>query len=725
MPSSLIMLLLLLITAVAGLLLLRLFAPLRALRPLDAAFAGVTLGVLLLGWLALLLAELDRFALFNLQALWLGAALLLAGGVWWRGRGKGDGTAVRLPGASPARHGWPLPARWDRWLQAGLLVWFAGVLVLFWRPHEYILGGADAGVYVSLGAEIAGHGGFRIMDEALAALDPAVRSAFLRPLPANPVAPAYLFPGFYVTDPAAGQIVPQFYPLHPVWQAAGYAFAGSPLRGAETALLFSGLWLALASLAIVLLGWELGGWPAALLLAAAVPITALQVWFARYPTTEALTQYLIWSGLWAMWLWLDGRRPASLWAFLAGTAFGSVFLVRIDILILLPLLALFLFGLWYRGWRRADTWFALPLIVLVAHSFLHGLLWSAPYFYEHVGLGLRLLWVNWWIPLFGALAAAALLGAAWAVRRRGRDFARYRRPLLLVAAGAFLAFALYSWFVRPYTGVAVLRPDLYSETELLITNHENFLRLGWYLALPGIWLGVAGICWLIWRVEGKTAVLVALGVTFTIVYLWNVRANPHQVYVMRRYVPAVVPFFLLAAAYLLSRLALLRPRASWPRGAPQTIALLLGLAWLAGLTWSARGFVSQVDYDGLLAQVAALEAELPTEAILLFNDQSPVGQGDFWGTPLRFLFGHEAYTIRDPLILEGDALAQTIEVWQNNGRAVVWFGDPAWLIAQGFTFRERPFTIASQRLESSYERKPQQVIYETWPFRVAILDPAP
>ena len=41
---------------------------------------------------------------------------------------------------------------------------------LYFRPHESIMGGADAGVYVSLGAEIAQHGSFRLVDEALAAL---------------------------------------------------------------------------------------------------------------------------------------------------------------------------------------------------------------------------------------------------------------------------------------------------------------------------------------------------------------------------------------------------------------------------------------------------------------------------------------------------------------------------------------------------------------------------
>ena len=102
-----------------------------------------------------------------------------------------------------------------------------------------------------------------------------------------------------------------------------------------------------------------------------------------------------------------------------------------------------------------------------------------------------------------------------------------------------------------------------------------------------------------------------------------------------------------------------------------------------------------------------------------------MSQGDFWGTPLTYIFGHDAYTIRDAAILEGPLLAETIEIWQNNGRSVVWFGDPAWLVAQGFAFQEKTFAISSRRLESSYVAKPQQVIQETWNFQAALLNPAP
>ena len=35
-------------------------------------------------------------------------------------------------------------------------------------------------------------------------------------------------------------------------------------------------------------------------------------------------------------------------------------------------------------------------------------------------------------------------------------------------------------------------------------------------------------------------------------------------------------------------------------------------------------------------------------AVLLFNDQSPVGQGDIWGTPLKFVYDHNVFSLRRP-----------------------------------------------------------------------------
>lgn len=687
---------------------------------LPWAFAALTLGIIGMGWLALLLAELGLFSAGTviMLAAVLGIGLL----IWPRPPAAG-----REPEVQPQAGD-----RWAIWEVAMLVVWLAAALWLFFRPHEYIQGAADAGVYVSLGAEIAQHGGFRVVDDALAALSPEMRAAVLRPLPNTPFAASYYLPGFYVTDAAAGRLTPQFYPLHPVLQAMVFGLAGGGEHGVRAALTLTGLWILLGTLAVYLTARDAGGPVAGALALAGLSLSALQVWFGRYPTSEALTQFLLWAGIWSGGRWLAERRPGALWAFTAGCAFGAVFLVRIDSLILLPIFAVVLLWRWLRGWRRVDSWFAIPFVALVAHSLLHGHFFSAPYFYETVGYGFSLLRRLWPFLLAGLVGLGLVL--LWLPRRVGRFRApeQAQRLVLYLLLSAWIVYALYGWFLRPELNATTLRPDIFSAGEIPVTNHENWIRLGWYLTPLGIWLGVLGGGLMLWRVNRRTVLVLALGLMFSGVYLWNISANPHHVYVMRRYVPAVVPFFTLGAAYLLGHIGF--RRVDWDAVSPATLrrgpypagailAAAVAVVWLAGVGWAARGFVGQVDQAGLVAQVDGLAAGLPPGAVLLFNDQAPVGAGDFWGTPLRFVYGYDVFALRETPEAVSAALVNSIESWQNMGRPVIWVGATDWLDEQDLAYTTTQVTLETKRLESSYEVKPQRIIPVTTQLMMSYIEP--
>jgi hypothetical protein len=93
----------------------------------------------------------------------------------------------------------------------------------------------------------------------------------------------------------------------------------------------------------------------------------------------------------------------------------------------------------------------------------------------------------------------------------------------------------------------------------------------------------------------------------------------------------------------------------------------------------------------------------------LFNDQSPVGEGDIWGTPLRFIYGFDVFALRLPPDTIAPMLVETVKTWQNSGRPVIWIGPSDWLDAQGFEYRAETATVSRRRLESSYENKPYRV----------------
>lgn len=736
-----------------GILALRRLAPAPSvLRPLERQFAALSLGLALTGWLAFLLAQLGIFSLPLLAVLWLAATLALA----FVAR-----RALLAPTPTP-----PEPSTSHHLEHALILLWIPVALWLFLRPHEAILGAADAGVYVSLAAQIARHGSILIQDTSLAQLDPALHAAILRPIPDATLTPSYLFPGFNVANAAAGAIIPDFFHFHATWQAVAYALghaiggATRPLIAVQSALLMPGLWALLGALAVYLSAYRLLQGAAfasrqritlfAALALAALSLSAIQVWFARYPVAETLSQYLLWTALWAFSAWLGNRRPLALWGLLAALSFGLLLLTRIDMIFVLALPALA--AVWrlsrrfdHRSERAAmggeQLWFYIPLALLVLHATLHAAFISRPYFNRILGYGEQLLLRTWPVLL---LALPIVLLAAWLALRRpagpgpgtfhrlkdnlyGHLHGRVRSPLLALLALALVALAAYAWFLRPVYGPLPSYSEWYDGQTITLTDRENLVRLGWYLSPYGIWLAIAGAALMVWRANRRTLPVLLVGLFFTILYIWRIQANPHQIYVMRRYVPAVVPFFTVAAAYLLFWLATRRWPATRPRAAHVSLAtaLLLGLLWLAAIAWSARGFVTRVDYHGLTAQLTRLDHQLAPNSILLFNDPNPITQGDTVGAALHFFFEHDVYSLRQPTAIDDALLAKSIEDWHNSGRTVYWVGAPDTLQRLGIAYETTPAQLTAQALEGSYDHKPTRIIPLTWNLPLNRLQPAP
>lgn len=679
----------------------------------ERLLASLALGLAVIGWLAFFLAEIGLFSLRLLVGSW-GLLLLLLLVTAYRRRlftrslpvmKLGDDERPLLPF---------FPTTLPSWVEyVALGVWLIVASWLFLRPHQYFLGGADAGVYVNTAAHIAQTGHILIEDQTLAELDPALYPAFLRERRAGEGTGYYLFPGFNVSDETPGTIIPDFFHLHPVWQAIAYA-----LSGLQAALLLPGLWALLASLSVYLLLRQTAGWPVALLALIGLSLNALQVWFARYPVTESLTQYLLWTGLWALGAWLANRAPRPLWGVLAGMTLGQVLLVRIDTLFLLALPVLVAgWLLLSRGWRRDDLYFFVPFALLTAHALLHAALISTPYAYRIIYYIVGTLRRFWLIPLLLLLAGSLLLLLLLRYRDLLRHLHRRRALLLGMAAGVILLLGLYGWFLRPLLGQTSSYVDWYGGQTVLLTDHQNLQRLGWYFSPWGVWLGILGAALLLWHVSSKTVAMVGIGLFFSLLYLWRIQATPHQVYAMRRYVPVTLPFFTVAAAYLLGFLG--RQGAL----ALRLLALVLTFLWLGGLAWSAQGFITQVDNEQLPAEVAALAAHFEENSVVIFNDQTPVSLGDLLGTPLDFLYGHDVFTLREPAALDGSALRHQIARWQAAGRDVYWIGPPAPLAEHGLTLAgEQTDTITFSYLENSYEHKPVRLIPAKWVLSLARIE---
>jgi 4-amino-4-deoxy-L-arabinose transferase-like glycosyltransferase len=694
----------------------------RAANIIEWLLAATTLGILGIGWVALLLAELGRFSLLALGAIWAVAVVLLgwlairrsALRAWqeWLVAGKPTG----LTDLTASTHALP------RWELGILAAWLIAACVLFFRPHEFVVGGADAGVYVNLGASIARSGSIVLHDPLLASFGKALEPALLRALPAPEYTPYYYLPGFYVPDAPPGQIIPQFYPLYPVWQAVSYTLGQAPAE-----LHITGLWAVLACLAAYVFVRRLWGWKAALLALGTLSLTGLQVWFARYPTSEMLTQYLFLVGAWAFTVWTTEERSHAVWPALAGAALGQLFLTRIDVFPFLAVLPLvFIWRRWDARAQRQDLWFYALFILLVAHSLVHGLWQSAPYFFNQIGFQTYMLGANqrYTLPLLVTVVASLILLVVLdrdpAMRGRLAEWLRHHRvawslPLALIVIG----LAIYGYFVRPQVGQMTVHAYWYAGGSIPNLDYENLLRLGWYFTPFGVMLAAASVALMIVLEDyRRTAFFLGVGLFFSVFYLWRIQINPHQVYAMRRYVPEVVPFLVICVAWALNWVYEGRTRL-W-----RTAGVVLAAAWVVALGMSARGLISHVDFRGLAGQVEQLNATFQPNSVIIYYDPTPVGLGDLFGTPLRFLYGHDVVVIRNMERLDQAAFRQLVSKWRTDGRTLYWVtpdGDFKWPLAVGQARELLRWPTRAKMLEPTYERRPGKFVTLEWWQKISVL----
>lgn len=653
------------------------------MEPLAFGAVSFLLGVGVVGSVGFIGAEIGLFIFWGVPI-----ALTLIGSVWLHRR-------EMLPKMTFSFA--------PNWVYGLVAVWTVWAILLFFRPHQFLLGAADAGVYINHASEIAANGRILINPDPILAAHPEAGDLFLRELEESSVAPYYLLPGFYAFNKTADPISPQFYHLHPVLQAVPMSLLPQGAARAQAGLLLTGLFGLAGALVVCLMVREVAGWPAALLALAGMSSNALQIWFVRYPTTESLSQFLLWSGIWGAGMWLGKRPFPRLRAAVGGIGFGLFFLTRIDAVLIVPVLVALALWVWlFDGQLAAKAHFFVPAFGLFAYSLLHGYFQSRHYFLELYGLGFAILRQSPLLVVAGVAVTIFVLVLLYVNRNRLEQLLRFRRQVLLLGVVLFATFILFNGAIRPFITDPILWTDPFSTGQIPILNHENLLRLGWYLSPVGIVLGTVGVCWMIWRMERETAVLLGVTLTFTLIYIWNIRANPHQIYTMRRYVPAVMPLFVVGTAVLLGHLW--QQRGQWQR----PVAALLAVIWLGGFAWSARGFVTQVDYANLPPQLDALNATFAPNSVILFNDQAPIGQGDILGTPLRFLYGHTTYSLRtvdDSTMVQ---LQSLIDGWQRIGKTVYLIHVPTnqtEFLPSDMTYLET-YTLETSRLEFSYERKP-------------------
>jgi hypothetical protein len=480
----------------------------------EALLLAAILGIGLLAWAGLALADAGRYSLPAAVALAVAATAAVAV-LAWRARGRPRLVADR----------------------AGLAA-LAGVAlvaaVLFLPGFAYGIG-KDPGAYVGHAIAIARLGSSTLQD-------PVLDRARVPTVAVTPEDPAGRFPAIWIDDRSTQRVVLQFYHLWPALLASAFTAGGytglvnlTPVCGVLAVL-------AVTMAARRVLGL-LGGSLAGLLLAA----NMLEVWHAKYPSNEVFTQLLIGGALLGMVIALQtGWRPA---AGMAGLLLGLSYLARPDSLLLL-LLAVAAGCVLIVGGRfdgRAG-WFMAGLAITLPYGFLQAYVLARRYTLANS------------VPDFpvvaaliaGALAAAVLLRrAAPALGRWVLRLLRERRFQLragTVVAG-MAAMLLVLGLLRPWLSGPVY--GIFNGRRVRTYDEASMIRLSWFFTLPGLGLGLAGLALAAlrrWRAAAWTLVLPA--VCLLPVYAYRADIASRLMWWTRRFVPIIVPglVVLIAAA---------------------------------------------------------------------------------------------------------------------------------------------------------------------------------
>jgi hypothetical protein len=482
----------------------------------EALLLAAIVGIGLLAWAGLALANAGRYSLPATVALAVAATVAVAV-VAWRAPGRPRLVADR--GGLAALAGVALVAA-----------------VLFFPGFAYGIG-KDPGAYVSHAIAIARLGSSTLQD-------PVLDRSRVPHVEVTPEDPVGRFPAIWIKDRGAQRVVLQFYHLWPALLAS--AFKAGGYTGLVNLTPVCGV---LAVLAVTLatrrvLGL-LGGGLAGLLLAA----NMLEVWHAKYPSNEVFTQLLVGGALLGIVVALQtGWRPA---AGVAGLLLGLSYLARPDnlLLILLAVAAGCVLILTGRFDGRAG-WFAAGLAITLPYGF-----------FQAYVLARRYTLVNG-VPDFPTVAALIVgaLAAAVLLRRVAPALGRWVLRLLQerrvqLWAGAVVvgvaALLLVLGLLRPWLSGPVY--GIFNGRRVRTYDEASMIRLSWFLTLPGLAFSLVGLALVAlrrWRAAAWTLVVPAM--CLLPVYAYRAEISSRLLWWTRRFVPVIVPGVIVLIAIALA-----------------------------------------------------------------------------------------------------------------------------------------------------------------------------
>jgi hypothetical protein len=606
---------------------------------------------------------------------------------------------ARLPNG--ARETSARPSGWD----LGVLGIVVGAFALYAHPAEYVLKDRDPGVYTVAATKLARTGELLTRDPLVGAVTSFHQFEY-----------GAKHPGFYIHG--NDLVVPQFFPGSFAWMGFGN-LVGGVWGGLYVVPIFGALAIGMA----FMLGRELFGRWAGLVGAALLAVGYTQVWWARYPSSEVITQFFILAGLWLAARFVRGGGAGT--GVLAGALLGGAMLVRVDA-VLATLVVPLLIGHHALLGGPLKRWSSIcaPLLLLGGATTLYALTIGERYLDLIYDLHVPDQALQFAPHFMGTTLLVA--GVLWALRRRWSEKLRrlltlYGQSAAFLTALSILGLALWAYFVlpEPWEGL----PEFWGGTagpraEFHAYDRQVAVRMVWFLTPAVAVLGMAGFVAAAYRLDEARAFFLGAVLAFGVAYVALPNVAPDLPWATRRFVPIVFPGLCILAGYAAAESGRALRRVWGMRvGVICAVTLVvLALAWSVRVAWPIYGVR---ELAGAVEGFERLEEAIPDSPRVVYVELP----ADDYAATLDYLYG------RPILAYHREQFRQELSDLEDAGllddAVYVMVEDKPKPIFPGLQLREvGREEVSFSRLEDGFEDVPRDTYEERQGFHIYELEQA-
>jgi hypothetical protein len=395
-----------------------------------------------------------------------------------------------------------------------------------------------------------------------------------------------------------------------------------------------------------------------------------------------------------------------------GIFFGAASLVRIDMLLLAPLLVLAHIGsriaqpedrMTNRTWGSAH----IAALSMWAMSIGYYVFFSPLYF-----RGLRSQVLD--IACLLLISLMVIVSVHERVLAILRPIAASKTATWLAAAGLGVA-AAYAFWIRPrLPNPVVFSTAMWNTIGWLLGRRdyreESMVILAGYLSAILVFAAVAGFTVFMFQVAGKGGggmMLALTALAFTVLYLYNPAITPVQVYAERRFVVITIPALALFAAFGLFHLT--RSSAKRWGVAIATAVVAYTSAFVTYASWPAL-FLSE--NHGYTARLAAIAAEIPADLPVVACGDANSAE---WITPLLVSFHRRLIPVNADTRGQQMQLRNLMESFAASGQSALFLTDERWTSAGGVLDEVGVCPVERRFLEGTYDppTPPRRIVSDT------------